>query len=163
MNDSLTATLLKDPLSVVARAERRLLLGVSTLSIFVTRVGLIPTKISALGIDFAPSDQHALLNVMACVVVYFLFAFVIYAFSDYLLWKVVCDESQPIRRKGFFDQEASGTVDRANLSKGGLVDLLPHSPYLMARPTAIIRAIFEFGLPILVAIYAILSLLLKQA
>jgi hypothetical protein len=43
-------------------------------------------KISGLGIEIEGADQRALLYYIACVIVYFLFAFIIYATSDFLAW-----------------------------------------------------------------------------
>jgi len=43
----------QDPLSAVSRSEQKILLGVSVLSITIVKTGLIPTKISALGIEFS--------------------------------------------------------------------------------------------------------------
>jgi len=45
-----------DPLSEVTRRERRALLGVSALSIAMSITHLIPTKISALGVEFPPTE-----------------------------------------------------------------------------------------------------------
>lgn len=104
MSESPVLISLKDPLSQVTRAERRMLLGVSALSIFVTRTGLIPTKISALGVDFEQSDQRALLVVMALVVGYFLGAFLVYGFTDYLSWRVTYDESRQSAYLKFYEQ-----------------------------------------------------------
>jgi hypothetical protein len=64
--------LLGDPLSKVARAERRTLLGVSTIGIVIAKSGLVPAKITALGIEFDQADQSLLLKMLAWIVVYFL-------------------------------------------------------------------------------------------
>ena len=50
MEDSSTAAV-SDALSEITRKERRALLGVSTLCIAITHANLVPTKISALGIE----------------------------------------------------------------------------------------------------------------
>lgn len=60
----------QDPLSGVTRSERKILLGVSVIAIAIVKTGLIPTKISALGIEFSQADRSALLGVMALVVIY---------------------------------------------------------------------------------------------
>jgi hypothetical protein len=42
---------LRDPLAEVTRRERRLLLGASIIGLTVAKTGLVPTKISALGVE----------------------------------------------------------------------------------------------------------------
>src|SRR6266851_5310284 len=76
--------LIVDPLSEVTRKERRNLLIFSVLSYAIFKTGLIPTKITALGVEFSSTDQTALLRVLAGLVAYFLLTFVVYGGSDYL-------------------------------------------------------------------------------
>lgn len=89
-----------DPLSEVTRKERRLLLGMSTIGIAIVRTGLLPTKISALGIEFGAADQRSLLNILAVITAYFLVAFVVYAASDWVAWTEVFWERDATPRKG---------------------------------------------------------------
>ncbi len=74
--------LVDDPLNQVTRTERRNLLGVSALGIVIVKTGLLPTQISALGIQFSQTDRVALLHSIAIVDIYFLIAFLLYAVSD---------------------------------------------------------------------------------
>ena len=62
----------RDPLSDTTRKERRSLLGASALGIVIVKSGLVPSKITALGIEFTRTDQRALLAALAAVVVYLL-------------------------------------------------------------------------------------------
>jgi hypothetical protein len=78
-------TLLGDPLGEVARKERRSLLGVSALAIFVGLADLVPTRIENFGITFTPPRRQALLWMFVAVVAYYLVAFIVYAMGDYLL------------------------------------------------------------------------------
>ena len=73
---------LRDPLSEVTRKKRRALLWVSALGIVVVKSGLIPSKISALGIEFSPTDQHTLMLALGAAVAYLLLALLLYASSD---------------------------------------------------------------------------------
>jgi hypothetical protein len=57
-------------------------LAASAIGIVIVKAGLIPTKISALGVDFSQADQRTLLWVLLGVVAYFLVMFVVYALSD---------------------------------------------------------------------------------
>ena len=76
-----------DPLSEVTRKERRALLGISALSIAISITNLIPTKIPALGVEFPPIEQGHLLLAITGVVIFYLIAFIIYAWTDYTNWK----------------------------------------------------------------------------
>src|SRR5260370_32381246 len=79
---------LRDPLSHVTRNERRLLLGVSMVGITLVKTGLVPEKISTLGIEFTKTNQKSLLAIISFVTIYFLFAFAIYAAADFIAWRL---------------------------------------------------------------------------
>jgi hypothetical protein len=68
-------TAIRDPLSEVTRKERRLLLGVSVLGLAMVKIGLVPQKISALGVEFSSVNQKTLLYLIALIVVYFFVCF----------------------------------------------------------------------------------------
>ncbi len=53
-----------DPLTEVTRKERRMLLFVSVVSVLIVKAGLIPKKISALGIEFNSTNQEGFLVVL---------------------------------------------------------------------------------------------------
>ncbi len=86
--------LLKDPLREETRKERRNLLGTSAVGIVMVKTGLIPTKISALGIEFSDTNRVTLLRILAGITVYFLVAFIIYAISDFWAYRVEVLQSQ---------------------------------------------------------------------
>ena len=91
MNDrKLTAAevIVSDPLSPVTRAERKSLLGVCSIALAIEYAGIVPTKISALGIEFSQADQRRLLFALACVVAYYMVAFVTYAWNDHIAWQL---------------------------------------------------------------------------
>jgi len=81
------SSFLADPLSQISRAERRNLLIASTVGLLVGHVGLVPTRISELGLDFNTPEQTAFLILLALVVVYMEFAFCIYATADFFMWR----------------------------------------------------------------------------
>ena len=85
-SNTLFATILKDPLSEVTRKERLYLLATSTISVGIVKTGLVPSRISALGIQFEEANQNALLFLIGVVVAYFLVAFIIYAVADFFAW-----------------------------------------------------------------------------
>lgn len=72
-----------DPLSPVTRRERQFLLLVSLMGLAVAKGGLIPEKITALGIDLSATQQKNLLFLISLAMIYFLVAFLLYGFSDY--------------------------------------------------------------------------------
>ena len=96
---------LRDPLSEVTRNERRFLLGMSIVAIALVRTGLIPSKISALGIEFSQADQKSLLSILALITLYFLAAFILYASNDFVAWRTAFVEATEQWVK---EQEAAG-------------------------------------------------------
>ena len=87
-NHNFEQSLLRDALSEVARKERRSLLGISLFGITLKISGMVPSKIPSLGIEFQLANQQALLLIVASIILYFIVAFIIYAASDYLSWKL---------------------------------------------------------------------------
>jgi hypothetical protein len=80
------ATVLGDPLSEVTRKERVYLLGTSIVGIAILKTRLVPSRITALGIELEEGNQEIFLSLLGLVVLYFLAAFVVYAASDFLAW-----------------------------------------------------------------------------
>lgn len=83
LEDALLTNLLSD----ITRKERKALLGTSVLSITLALTGLVPTKITALGIEIAQSNQGWLFVILVLIVVYFLNTFIVYGSVDYLVWR----------------------------------------------------------------------------
>ena len=145
---------LRDPLSEVTRKERRALLSVSAFGILIVKSGLIPSKVTALGIEFSQTDQRALIIAVAVVVTYFLLAFVVYAISDLVTWRVIFHDAvtdrvtnAAIMSKYPQKDEERSLEESAALNRLGLWRRF-------SRPVAVLRAIFEFGLPIIVGVYS---------
>ena len=86
-------TLLDDPLRDVTRKERRYLLVSATLGVFVSRAGILPTKITSLGVDFSTGDTVMLLKTLFGIITYFIVAFTIYGLSDILTWRFRCSSA----------------------------------------------------------------------
>lgn len=158
-----TDVLLGDPLSSVTRRERRLLLGVSIFSIAVVKTGLVPSKISALGIEFANTDQRSILWIIALIGFYFLCAFLLYAASDFLSWRKVLREERitnlteryeegRISDPRYYDQQE---YIYKHIGSGLIL-------HVLSKPLSIVRALFEFVLPVVLGIYAILLLLFHE-
>lgn len=150
---------LADPLSPIARAERRNLLLASTVAILIAHVNLVPTRISALGLEFTPPAQASFVVITALVVGYFIVAFTTYAIADFFVW-----------RKRYYDYLAA--VEKQ--SQGWtLEDQIAHDEIHANLPTldwyyewsprvANVRMLFEFALPLLVGAYAISALIWRM-
>lgn len=76
-----------EPLRVQSRLARRNLLISSVIGFLVSKGGLVPTKISALGIELSKPNQQAFTYLIAAIVIYFTIAFIVYGLSDYVRWK----------------------------------------------------------------------------
>ena len=141
---------LEDPLSDVTRKERRSLLAVSAIAIIMAKTGLVPAKISGFGIEFTQADQSTFLFILGVIVMYLFFAFTTYALSDFLAWRIAFNRQ---RLKLLRDQQEAAKEESDQTSNRKLIRLA-----IASRPTSFVRAVFEFLLPIIVAIYSILLL-----
>lgn len=150
------ANYLGDPLSDVTRRERRNLLAASTIAVLTAHAGLIPKQISALGIELTSGNQSDFLILLAAVVIYFLVAFGVYGFADFLLW-----------RHKYHDYLEKAEITSQNCTQDDQMnydELRRHVPsiawlYRISKPAAHLRIAFEFPLPVLVGLYAIYALL----
>lgn len=77
-----------DPLSAHARSVRKSLLISSVIAIAVARTGLIPTQISALGLQFSQADRGSMLWLIGAVVGFLLLSFVVAAAADFAAWRM---------------------------------------------------------------------------
>ena len=155
---------IRDPLSEVTRNERRFLLAVSIIAIALVRTGLVPSKISALGIEFSQTDQKSLLSVLALVTLYFVVAFSLYASSDFIAWRLAFRAAVKdwVAQSKKHEHERALVRDRPDrhplddyyqrfLARSRIVSFF-------SRPASFLRAVFEFLLPIIVGIYATILL-----
>jgi hypothetical protein len=150
------AVLLRDPLSKETRAERRTLLAASAIGIIIVKTGLVPSRISALGIEFNQTDQHSLLLATAAVILYFFAAFLIYAGSDLLLWRLTFHES--VTQLMANTRRAMDTGLRTDEVRA-YETLKTYSMHLTSGPVSILRGMFEFALPIIIGLYAMVLLI----
>lgn len=150
------ADFLRDPLSGVSRRERRSLLALSTIAVLIAHAGLIPNQISALGIELTSLNRSAFLMLFAAVVIYFLVAFAIYGFSDFLVWRLKYHEYlanvETASQDWTLDDQHN--YDEVRRRVPSIVWL-----YRISKPAAYLRIAFEFLLPVFVGLYAIYALL----
>ncbi len=143
---------LQNPLREVTCKERRNLLGVSAFAIAIVKTGLIPLKISALGIEFSPAGRSALLSVLAVIVLYFWVAFIVYAISDYMYWKATLYLSI----KDFVSQSRKEEIDSDVESI--MKELNERYRYMppkgWTKPVVVLKTLFEIALPIIVGLVA---------
>lgn len=150
MPESDPSSFLGDPLSAISRLERRNLLIASTVGLLVGHVGLVPTRISALGLEFDAPAQNAFLVVLALVIAYMASAFFIYATADFFIW-----------RKRYYDykvateREASDWTQEDQEAYDEMHQSVPpiHWYWQKAHLVAWSRIAFEFALPLAVGIY----------
>ena len=77
-----------DPLTAHTRGVRKSLLISSVIAIAVAKTGFIPTKISALGLEFSQADRGSMLWLIGAVVAFFLLSFLVSAFGDFMAWRM---------------------------------------------------------------------------
>jgi hypothetical protein len=158
MADAPSKDILGDPLHEVTRKERRTLLGVSVLGFLVAKTGLIPTKISALGIEFDRTNQQTLLVAFAVVTAYFTVAFFTYALADFLAWLKAIGEYQ---HGHYVEEEVAGRERARGMSEPSMMPVsaftIPWVGILSGR-VSFIRMVFEFVIPVFVGLYTILVL-----
>jgi hypothetical protein len=153
---------LGESLSEVTRHERRALLGVSIIGITIARTGLVPSKISALGVEFSQGDQKAVLGILGVVVGYFLIAFAIYSVADFIAWmsrrRDALQQSLDAKRQRLREQAAREYERIRNMQSKD--PEIPDSAVVtfLTLPVSIIRALLDFLLPMVVGIYAITTL-----
>lgn len=153
---------LQDPLREVTRKERRALLGVSTAAIAVAKTGLLPTEIVALGVKFSPTDRVGLVFVAALIVLYFMVAFIVYAAVDLLAWRWAYHIAQLRLLSEVETETARRSEERSvvGIRRQPEPVTRPRFTYRrVAGPVAVIRAVFDFGLPIIVGGAAVIALL----
>lgn len=148
---------LADPLSEVTRRERKLLLGLSVVSLIVVKTGLIPTKISALGVELSITNQQSLLSLFSLVLCYFLTAFLIYGVSDFMGWHRAIRRQREQFEKERLIRERQG--DDEDLDWKAHLQVRERGPLFLAyvnpTPVSYLRAALEFGLPIVFGAYSI--------
>lgn len=154
--------LLQDPLSDPSRRERKALLGASLLALAMTKAGLIPTEISAFGIKTSALDQSALFLLIALVTAYFLVAFVIYAGSDFIAWRIqlaqdrVCIEEERAHLQQLVDRGHEPENESESLEEAWRIRN-SWSPRALA--VGYFRGLLEFGIPVLAGTAALVSAL----
>jgi hypothetical protein len=146
-----------DPLSEVTRKERKALLAVSTVAIVIATTGLIPTKISALGIEFGNADQAILLFVFQWIVGFFICAFLTYAIFDFVAWRSLWHDSvwnTYLLENQVLPENSQTYVNKIEIQ----MTKLNIKWWEISRIIIYIRYAFEFFVPLLVSVIALFCL-----
>lgn len=150
---------LVDPLSEITRKERRNLLLATMVGVLVSKAGLVPTKLAAFGVELAAPAQKTFVLLVALSVLYFIGAFLTYGISDFLIWRKKYQdylEAEEIFMQGW-SMEDQRAYDELRESIPDITWL-----YRWSKPTAFIRILFEYAVPLLFGIYTV-SVLIQRA
>lgn len=155
MSEPIFTDYLSDPLGEITRKVRRNLLIAGTVGVLVAEAGLVPSKISALGIDLSAPAQDVFVMLVGLVIVYFLCAFFIYGVSDFFAWgKTYQDYLEAVERvQSNWSHKKQAQYDLKRTAVGDIAWI-----YSASKPVAFIRIFFEFGLPIIYGLFAICML-----
>ncbi|EKO3709026.1 hypothetical protein LO977_003331 [Vibrio metschnikovii] len=158
---------LNDPLSEVTRKERKVLLGLSMVSLFFSQAGILPSKISALGIELKTTDQNEILYLMSIALFYFVCAFFLYAISDFMVWrKAITKENRSQFQKMIlveYSNPPSNPIECDMQSEDARLAKKNRIWVTLTKPISIARGLFEFVLPVIFGFYAIIMMLLKAS
>lgn len=149
--DSVSEIRVKDFLSDVSRKERRYLLLASALGIIIVKLGLVPSRITSIGIEFSETNKESLLLIIATGIIYFIFAFFIYALSDFISWRI---EFNKTRLDALDDRRATKKENREYDEHYVTYNRLYRLVYF-SRPVSVTRVFFDFILPIMISVYAL--------
>lgn len=127
----------------------------SAIALVISQTGMVPAKVSALGIEFGASDQVALLRVFSAVICYFAIAFLIYGASDYLQWRLRYDSA----RRAIFLAHVEKKISSKSLDENMFDELKLRGVQRVSPTVSALRGLFEFVLPIAVAVLAVYLLL----
>lgn len=136
------------------------MLAASAVGVTMVKAGLIPEKISTLGVEFSQVDQRSILMVLASITLYFLVAFTLYAFSDFLAWRLVLFDSLGqiyVRRRKWITVKEAPTDDDTLLDQFYQENRLRYL-FALSHPISILRAILDFLMPVIIGVYAVLIL-----
>lgn len=168
--------MLKTSLSETSHNHRRSLLAVSAIGIAIALTGLIPSKITTLGIEFSETNRSSLLIFLVCVVSYFLIAFLAYAIPDFVAWSSDLRESQLANFQALREKKRRQEERLAELSLADkptfeeITEELYREEDVTANELSLdnpqwywyLKAGFDFVLPLAVSVYAIIVLLVKR-
>jgi hypothetical protein len=145
---------LREPLNETTRKVRRNLMAASVVGIILTKVGLIPTKVSAFGVEFSSANQEALMLLLASAIAYFTINFIVYVYSELTAWDLLFTSREMEDMKvEALRYEKEGPSDASKFREH------TRHLYFRTKPTFYIRLFVELIIPIVFAIYSAYSLI----
>ena len=184
-SDRYLESLRDDPLTPQARSQHRNVLLAASIAILVVQLNLVPTRISALGVDLETDDRRTIRVALLLAVIYFIVSFLAAAIGDVVLWRQAHGEARDARdttaqniekfRARIEEVRAKEDADRERREREGgprrtsradlnaaIADLLDaerrHTLYRVLVPTGVVRALIDFVVPVVVAGIAIVML-----
>jgi hypothetical protein len=148
---------LREPLNETTRKVRRNLMAASVIGVVLTKVGLIPSKILAFGVEFTSSNQNALMLLLAVSIAYFTISFVVYVYSELTAWQIVFSSKEL--------EELKEAAEKNSLKLGRVPNEADkfreyiRKIHSKSKPTFYIRLIIELAIPLIFAIYSFYSLI----
>lgn len=146
---------LREPLNETTRKSRRNLLAVSVLGIVTAKVGLVPTKISAFGVEFSSSNLEALMTLLALSIAYFLVTFAVYIVSELQAWQLLITSKQleefkaVAERKRSYNEQYHDDIEHDFSLRVEMV-------YSKTKPIFYTRLLVEIFIPAMLALYSII-------
>ena len=151
-NAAKVRSFLSDPLSDIARKERRNLIAASTIGLYVSWTGL-----TTLGIELSLTEQRNFLILLALIILYFAIAFVTYGLADYFIYR---------ERRREYDVGVEAEILSANppelTNPDDPDEVVPQLPwvYQWSKRLAVARNAVEFGFPLLLCIVSLVALVI---
>ena len=148
--------ILSDPLSDITRKERRNLLLASTVGVYVSWTGLVPTQIATLGIVLSINEQRNFLVLLSIVILYFLVAFITYGVADYFIYREKRRNYEVGVESEILQYAGSGPPHPEDPE-----EVVPHIAwvYRWSKGLARVRLLVEYGVPVSLCVTSIAMLL----
>lgn len=170
--------LAETPLGEQSRAHHRNLLLAGSLAIVIAQLNLVPTRISALGVDLHSGDRHGIRIALLIAMIYFVVAFTTSALADAVAWRERHSEASAAQHDNLetlaeLQEErnaasqqllgdparvttASETYER--LDRRFLAATRRRTLYALLVPVDLLRGVVDFAIPLGVGIAAIICL-----
>ena len=155
-----------DPLSEATRKERKALLLSGVLGIFFTTTEAIPKNIPFLGIESGDIPPEAFLYLFAAVLSYFCFAFFVYALQDFSAWRKTIYQQKMENVEGYVGEmmyELEPQDQFEALIEDERRQVVRNNKYVfkIENIATLLRAAFDFGLPILFGGWSLIQVIAK--
>ena len=147
---------LREPLNETTRKVRRNLMAASVIGVVLTKVGLVPSKISAFGVEFTSANQQALMTLLAAAIGYFAISFLVYVYSELTAWQIVLTSKELEDFKEASKNSGARMFGTAEDDK--FRDHIKHI-HFKSKPTFYLRLMVELLIPLVFAAYSVVSLI----